>query len=67
MACILHPECNFLHCYLRCLLPVKTVDIELKVKRCKASIHLGEIGHPGLLNAIPGAPGSVHATPYLEK
>ena len=32
MARILHPECNFLHGYLKCLLPVETVDVELKVK-----------------------------------
>ena len=32
MACILQPKCNFLHVYLKCLLPVDTVDAELKVK-----------------------------------
>ena len=28
MACILKPECNF----FRCLLPIETVDVEVKVK-----------------------------------
>ena len=32
MACILHPECNFLHGYFRCQLPKETVDVEVKVK-----------------------------------
>ena len=32
MACILKPECNFLHGYFRCLLPLETVDIEVNVK-----------------------------------
>ena len=33
MACILRPECNFLNGYLRCLLPVETVDVEVKLKK----------------------------------
>ena len=32
MACILCPECNFLHRYFRCQLPVGMVDVEVKVK-----------------------------------
>ena len=32
MAFILRPECNFLNRYFRCLLPLETVDIEVKVK-----------------------------------
>ena len=32
MACILNPECNFLHTYFRCQLPIETVDAEVKVK-----------------------------------
>ena len=31
MACLLQPECNFLHRYFRCKLPVEIVDIEVKV------------------------------------
>ena len=29
--CILQPECNFLHGYLRCQLPVEVVDMEVKI------------------------------------
>ena len=31
MACLLQPECNFLHGYFRCWLPVKVVDVEVKI------------------------------------
>lgn len=31
MACLLQPECNFLHGFFRCKLPVEVVDIEVKV------------------------------------
>ena len=32
MACILKPECIFLHGYFRCLLPIETMDVEVKIK-----------------------------------
>ena len=32
MGCILKPECNFLNRYFRCLLPLETVDVEVKIK-----------------------------------
>ena len=31
MACLLQPECNFLHRFFRCKFPVEVVDIEVKV------------------------------------
>ena len=31
MACILQPECNCLHGFFRCHLPVETVDVEVKI------------------------------------
>ena len=31
MACLLQPECNFLHGYFRCWLPVGVVDVEVKI------------------------------------
>ena len=31
MACILQPDCNFLHGYFRCWLPVEVVDMEVKI------------------------------------
>ena len=31
MVCLLQPECNFLHGYFRCRLPVEVVDVEVKI------------------------------------
>ena len=31
MACLLQPECNFLHRFFRCRLPVEVVDVEVKI------------------------------------
>ena len=31
MACILQPECNFLHGFFRCKLSVEVVDVEVKI------------------------------------
>ena len=31
MACLLQPECNFLHGFFRCKLPVEVMDVEVKI------------------------------------
>ena len=31
MMCLLQPECNFLHSFFRCKLPVEVVDVEVKI------------------------------------
>ena len=31
MACLLQPECNFLHGFFRCKLPVEMVEVEVKI------------------------------------
>ena len=31
MACVLQPECNFLHGFFKCKLPVEVVDVEVKI------------------------------------
>ena len=31
MACQLQPECNFLHSYFKCKLPMEEVDVEVKI------------------------------------
>ena len=36
MACLLQPECNFLHRYFRCQLPVEAVDVEVKFTSMQA-------------------------------
>ena len=39
MACLLQPECNFLHGYSRCWLPVEVVDMEVKIT-CMQGLHI---------------------------
>ena len=39
MACLLQPECNFLHRYFRCKLPVEVVDMEVKIM-CMQGTHI---------------------------
>ena len=31
MVCLIQPECNFLHSFFRCRLPVEVVDVEVKI------------------------------------
>ena len=31
MACLLQPECSFLHGFFRCKLPIEVVDVEVKI------------------------------------
>ena len=31
MVCLLQPECNFLHRFFRCKLPVEVVDVDVKI------------------------------------
>ena len=31
MACLLQPQCNFLHGFFRCKLPVEMVDVDVKI------------------------------------
>ena len=31
MACQFQPECNFLHGYFKCKLPMEVVDVEVKI------------------------------------
>ena len=43
MACLLQPECNFLHGFFRCRLPVEVVDMEVKSCQCRAHTSSKEI------------------------
>ena len=42
MACLLQLECNFLHGYFRCKLPVEVVDVEVKVTVYVGDTHFQE-------------------------
>ena len=39
MACLLQPECNFLHGFFRCKLPVEVLDVEVKIT-CMQGTHI---------------------------
>ena len=41
MACILQPQCNFLHGFFRCHSPVATVDVEVKITSVQG-IHMSK-------------------------
>ena len=60
-ACILHPECNFLHRYFRCQIPVEMVDMEVKVKTMQ-SIHT--FRRDRTLQVIKCNPWSTKLHPY---
>ena len=61
MACILKPECNFLHGYFRCLLPIETMDMEVKVKTMRG-IHTFRRDHT--TQVISCNPWSPRLNPY---
>ena len=41
MACLLQPECNFLHGYFRCQLLVEVVDVEVRITSMQGTHILG--------------------------
>ena len=45
MACILMPDCNFMHGYFRWLLPEETVDVEVKSQNDDRHTYLQERLH----------------------
>ena len=61
MACILMPECNFIHGYFRCLLPEDTVNMEVKVKTIRG-IHT--FRRDCTTHIIPCKPWSPRLHPY---
>ena len=61
MACILEPECNFMHGYFRCLLPEETMDVEVRVKMIRG-IHTFRRDHTTQI--ISCNPWSLWLHPY---
>ena len=61
MACILCPECNFLHGYFRCQLPEETVDVEVEVKTMQG-IHTSRRDRTS--QVIKCNPWSINLHPY---
>ena len=61
MACILKPKCNFLYGYFRCLLPIETMELEVKVKMMRG-IHTFRRDHT--IHIISCSPWSTRLHPY---
>ena len=61
MACILQPECNFLHGYFRCRLPVEVVDVEVKITSMQGT-HI--FRRDRMTQLIKGTPWSARLYPH---
>ena len=57
MACILQPECNFLHGYFRCRLPVEVVDMEMKITSMQGTHIFRRDRTTQLIKCTPWSPG----------
>ena len=53
MACLLQQECNFLHGYFRCKLPVEVVDVEVKVTSMQGTCIFSRDQITQLVRCIP--------------
>ena len=53
MACLLQPECNFLHGFFRCKLPVEVVDVEVKVTSIQGTHILRRDRTTQMIRCIP--------------
>ena len=56
MACLLQPECNFLHRYYRCKLPVEVVDVEVKITSIQGTHIFSRYQTTQLVRCIPWTP-----------
>ena len=66
MACLLQPECNFLHRFFRCKLPVEVVDMEVKITSMQG-MHIFKRDRTTQLNKChPGAQGFICTPHYKE-
>ena len=61
MACMLVPQCNFVHRYFRCLLPEETIDAAVTIKTMKG-IHTFRRDHTTQI--ISCKPWSPRLCPY---
>ena len=59
MACLLQPECNFLHRFFRCKLPVEVVDVEVKITPMQGHTYL-----EGTTQLIKCTPWSTRLHPH---
>ena len=53
MVCLLQPECNFLHGFFRCKLPVEMVDVEVKITSLQGMHNFGMDRMTQLIKCTP--------------
>ena len=66
MACLLQPECNFLHGFFRCKLPVEAVDMEVKVMLMQGTHIFKRDRTTQLIKCIPWTT-KIHPHPTIIK
>ena len=66
MACLLQPECNFLHRFFRCKIPVEVVDVEVKVMSMQVMHIFRRDRMTQLIRCIPWTQNSAD-TPHCQK
>ena len=66
MAFLLQPECNFLHGYFRCKLPVEVVDVEVKVTSMQGTHIVRRDWMTQLLRCVPWI-ANLHPHPNIVK
>ena len=66
MACLLQPECNFLHGYFRCKLPVEVVDMEVKIMSMQGMHIFRRDRMTQLVRCMPWTP-NLHLHPNMVK
>ena len=67
MACLLQPECNFLHGYFRCKLPVEVVDVEVKVTSKQGTHIFRRDQMTQLVRCIPWTPNLLPHLNMIKK
>ena len=66
MACLLQPECHFLHGFFRCSLPVEVMDIEVKITSMQGTHILRRDRTTQLIKCTPWS-ASLHLHPTIIK
>ena len=66
MACLLQPECNFLHRYFRCKPPVKVVDAEVRITSMQGTHIFRRDRMTQLVRCTPWTP-NLHPHPNMVK
>ena len=67
MACLLQPECNFLHSFFRCKLPVEVVDVEVKITSMQGTPIFRRDWTMQVIKCTPWSTGLCHHPTIIKK